>query len=196
MEKHRLELFSDGVFAIALTLLVLDIKTPEEDHMAGLLALAPGLLVHALAFFAVGMHWVLHHHSLDTFKTIKARTLYLNLLMLFWITLLPLGAKIAGDHPTGSLGAMVLAGSSALSGLTLILVGASTEHTAEDLPELGPWLRRRRAILLAYYLLGLLAAGLSWISPWFGYAYICSFVIGFFVEPPARVEQRLRDPAE
>ena len=60
MDKHRLELFSDGVFAIILTLLVLDLKVPHAEGLAGLREATPALLMHALTFFIVGMGWVLH----------------------------------------------------------------------------------------------------------------------------------------
>ena len=63
MDKHRLELFSDGVFAIILTLLVLDLKVPHAEGLAGLREATPALLVHALTFFVVGMCWLMHHRA-------------------------------------------------------------------------------------------------------------------------------------
>ena len=61
MTKHRLELFSDGVFAIVLTLLALGLKVPTAHGLAGLKEIAPALLVHAASFFIVGVFWLIHH---------------------------------------------------------------------------------------------------------------------------------------
>ena len=97
MDKHRLELFSDGVFAIILTLLVLDLKVPHADGLAGLREATPALLVHALTFFIVGMGWVLHHRTFFIKTDIGDRLVNLSLLALFWVTLLPFGAHIAAS---------------------------------------------------------------------------------------------------
>ena len=86
MTKHRLELFSDGVFAIVLTLLVLDLKLPTAHGSAELSQIAPELLVHAMTFFALGVLWMVHHGALARVLEIGAKTLLLNLFALFWVT--------------------------------------------------------------------------------------------------------------
>lgn len=93
MEKSRLEAFSDGVFAIVVTLLVLDIRLPEgtvaqnlDEHLVHVL---PALGTYALSFTIVGMYWVAHHMAARMFKAIDARILWLNILMLLFVGLIP-----------------------------------------------------------------------------------------------------------
>ena len=99
MTKHWLELFSDGVFAIILTLLVLDLKVPPAHGLAGLNQIAPGLLVHAATFFIVGVLWMTHHGALANVNRINSRALFLKLVALFWATLLPFAARNASSWP-------------------------------------------------------------------------------------------------
>ncbi len=89
MTKHRLEIFSDGVFAIVLTLLVLDLRLPQAHGAASLREIAPELVVHAGGFFIVGAFWINHHKVLTRITEITGSTLLLNLVALFWITLAP-----------------------------------------------------------------------------------------------------------
>ena len=98
MNKNRLELFSDGVFAIVLTLLVLNLKVPASHGLAALRDIAPALVVHAATFFLVGVMWVGHHGALARVDKISQRALLFNLLILFWVTLLPFAAE---KPPTG-----------------------------------------------------------------------------------------------
>ena len=120
MRKERLELFSDGVFAIILTLLVLDLKAPEALGLAGLKAAIPGLLVHAGAFFVIGMAWITHHQFFEHIERVTARMLGWNLIVLFWITLVPFGARIAAERPADGLGAAIICFSVTLSMASLI----------------------------------------------------------------------------
>ena len=103
MSKHRLELFTDGIFAIVLTLLVLDLKVPAADGLLGLKQAMPSLLVHALTFFVLGVSWMTHHGTFALLGEINYRIIRLNLFGLFWVTLMPFGAKIASEHPWGLL---------------------------------------------------------------------------------------------
>ena len=108
MNKHRLELFSDGVYAIILTLLVLDLKVPHAGGLAGLIEIAPALAVHALSFLMVGVAWRTHFRVFQVKQAITDPVVKLNLLVLFWATLIPFGARLAAEHPSGSLGATIL----------------------------------------------------------------------------------------
>jgi uncharacterized membrane protein len=178
MTKHRMELFSDGVFVIVLTLLVLDLKAPAADGWAGLVAIAPGLAVHALTFFVVGMLWMTHHNLLARVYEITTPTLLLNLLSLFWVTLIPFGARIAAEHPLGHLGiGLIVAcrGFFGLSNLGMIMTAASSSY---DDPKLRRRIYSRRWTGFAISAGALLAAGLCAVSPWFGYAWIPTVLIG------------------
>ena len=144
MTKHRMELFSDGVFVIVLTLLVLDLKPPSADGWAGLAAIAPALVVHALTFLIVGLLWLTHHNLLSQVYEITTRTLLFNLLSLFWVTLIPFGARIAGEHPLGHLGIGLITACRAFYGLSnLAMIVTATSHAYED-PSLKRLIDSRR----------------------------------------------------
>jgi len=184
MTKHRMELFSDGVFVIVLTLLVLDLKAPAADGWAGLLALAPGLLVHALTFGLIGMFWLSHHNVLARVYEITPRTLVLNLLTLFWVTLVPLGARIAAEHPLGHLGIGLITACRSFFGLSNLAMVVSASSSAYDDPKLRRLISSRRWTALAISLAGLAVAALCAVSPWFGYAWLPTVFVSYFRSRP------------
>jgi uncharacterized membrane protein len=89
MSKTRLEAFSDGVIAILITIMVLELKVPHGDDWAALRALAPTLGTYALSFVYVGIYWNNHHHMLHLSRRVTGRVLWSNLHLLFWISLIP-----------------------------------------------------------------------------------------------------------
>ena len=101
--KGRIEAFSDGVFAIAITLLVLEIHVPQASntavvHLTGaLLALWPQLLSYALSFVIVGVYWVGHHLMMHSLRRVDRMLLWLNLLFLLFLTLIPVSANLLGQ---------------------------------------------------------------------------------------------------
>ena len=173
MRKERLELFSDGVFAIILTLLVLDLKVPEGRGVEGLRAAMPGLLVHAGAFFVIGMAWITHHQFLEHVETIGRSMLGWNLLVLFWITLIPFGARIAAEHPGDGLGAAIIAGSLTLAQASIIgmVLFGQFQSVAHD-SRLARHRQRRVAVFLIYVVVGIAVTAGCFVSPWFGYVFM------------------------
>jgi uncharacterized membrane protein len=89
MGKQRLEAFTDGVVAIIITILVLDMKVPEGATLASLKASLPVFLVYALSFANVGIFWLNHHHMLHITERINGKVLWFNLILLFWLSLVP-----------------------------------------------------------------------------------------------------------
>src|SRR6202041_763085 len=89
MGKQRLEAFTDGVLAIVITIMVLEIKVPAGPSLAALGAGVPILLTYALSFVNVGIFWNNHHHMLDVTERINGTVLWANMVLLFWITLVP-----------------------------------------------------------------------------------------------------------
>lgn len=98
MPKNRLEAFSDGVLAIILTVMVLELKRPESSGFAALRALAPVLLSYVLSFIYVGIYWNNHHHLLHATKRVNGRILWANLHLLFWISLFPFVTAWIGEN--------------------------------------------------------------------------------------------------
>ena len=189
---QRLELFSDGVFAIMLTLLVLDLKVPEQLGLAGLRTAAPGLLVHAGAFFVIGMMWIGHHQWLEHVQRISTEILGFNLFGLFWVTLLPYGARIAAERPHDGLGAAIMtAGVSLALTSTMVMNGLGRYESVALDPIMRPFRRRRRLFFIGYIALGFLAARLCFVSPWFGFGFLSTTIINLFITPLSVVHARL-----
>src|SRR5437762_11199128 len=89
MGKARLEAFSDGVIAVIITIMVLELKAPHGTDLASLAPLAPALLTYVLSFVFVGIYWSNHHHMLHAAQHIDGRVLWANLHVLFWLSLVP-----------------------------------------------------------------------------------------------------------
>lgn len=192
MIKHRLELFSDGVFAIVLTLLVLELKLPTARGLAGFAEIVPELLVHAATFFAVGVLWMVHHGALARVLEIRTQTLLLNLFALFWVTLLPFAAKNAAEHPLDALGASLMAASCGAYLASMIAMRLSARSTIDDNPRMRRWRSGRLWLGSAIVLTDLCGAALSWAWPWFGYAAALATIVLMLALPsPQEAEKRI-----
>jgi uncharacterized membrane protein len=98
MQKTRLEAFSDGVLAIIITIMVLEMKVPHSETLASLLPLAPVLLSYVLSFIYVGIYWNNHHHMLHLVQRVSGGILCANLHLLFWLSLLPFATGWMGEN--------------------------------------------------------------------------------------------------
>src|SRR5918993_5700207 len=113
MGKGRLEAFSDGVLAIVITIMVLELKTPHETDLAALRPLVPVLLSYVLSFVYVGIYWNNHHHLLQAARHVNGRILWANLHLLFWLSLIPFVTGWMGEShfaawPVAFYGAVLL----------------------------------------------------------------------------------------
>ncbi|HRP58415.1 TMEM175 family protein [Agriterribacter sp.] len=98
MHKGRLEAFSDGVIAIIITIMVLELKVPHTDNIAGLKPLWPVLMSYMLSFIYVGIYWNNHHHMLFAVEKINGTVLWANLHLLFWLSLIPFVTDWMGEN--------------------------------------------------------------------------------------------------
>jgi uncharacterized membrane protein len=99
MSKGRLEAFSDGVIAIIITIMVLELHTPEGADLNALIPLIPIFLSYALSFVFIGIYWNNHHHLFQAAHRVNGRVLWVNLLLLFWLSLVPFVTNWLGEHP-------------------------------------------------------------------------------------------------
>jgi uncharacterized membrane protein len=121
MEKNRLEAFSDGVLAIIITIMVLELKVPHGETLDALLPLLPVFLGYVLSFVYVGIYWNNHHHMLHTLSSMSGAILWANLHLLFWLSLFPFATGWMGENhfaplPTALYGVTSAHGRSRLSG--------------------------------------------------------------------------------
>jgi uncharacterized membrane protein len=98
MNKSRIEAFSDGVMAIIITIMILEIKAPERSDIASLLPLIPIFLSYVLSFIYVGIYWNNHHHMFQVVKKIDGSVLWFNTILLFWLSLIPFATSWMGDQ--------------------------------------------------------------------------------------------------
>jgi uncharacterized membrane protein len=98
MEKNRLEAFSDGVIAIIITIMVLELKVPRGSELAALLPLVPVFLSYVLSFLYVGIYWNNHHHMFQLTTSVNGTVLWANLHLLFWLSLLPFTTGWMGEN--------------------------------------------------------------------------------------------------
>ena len=113
MSKNRLEAFSDGVLAIIITIMVLEMKVPHGAELSALVPLAPVFLSYVLSFFYIGIYWNNHHHMLHTLHTVSGGIMVANLHLLFWLSLIPFATGWMGENhfaavPTALYGVMLL----------------------------------------------------------------------------------------
>jgi uncharacterized membrane protein len=118
MGKARLEAFSDGVIAIIITIMVLELKRPDALSPAGLLHIAPHIAIYALSFLYVGIYWSNHHHLFQAARSVTGAILWANLHLLFWLSLVPFASDWMGENYLASLPV-------ALYGVTLLMCGFS-----------------------------------------------------------------------
>ena len=103
MDKNRLEAFSDGVIAIIITIMVLELKVPHGSSWEELKPLLPVFLSYVLSFLFVGIYWNNHHHFLKTAERVDGRVLWANLHLLFWMSLIPFVSGWMGENNFTSL---------------------------------------------------------------------------------------------
>src|SRR5512140_3459699 len=99
MHKGRLEAFSDGVLAVIITIMVLEIKVPDSAELSALREVAPTFIVYVISFAFVGIYWNNHHHMLQLAKRVNGHVLWMNLHLLFWLSLVPALTKWVGKFP-------------------------------------------------------------------------------------------------
>jgi len=98
MSKNRMEAFSDGVIAIIITIMVLELKVPRGTDVSALLPLVPIFLSYVLSFIFLGIYWSNHHHLLQAIKHVDGRALWANLHLLFWLSLIPFVTGWVGEN--------------------------------------------------------------------------------------------------
>lgn len=116
MQKNRLEAFSDGVLAIVLTIMVLEIKVPHGESIDALMPLLPVFLSYVLSFVYIGIYWNNHHHMLHATRQVNGAVLWANLHLLFWLSLLPFACGWMGENHFAPLPV-------ALYGVVLLMAG-------------------------------------------------------------------------
>lgn len=175
MKKGRLEAFSDGVFAIVITLLILDIKVPIVPAAAlpaALVNMLPQLLTYILSFFIVGLYWHLHHQVDTQIKLIDGAFIWLNLVWLLFVSVLPVPTALLGRYPLQPIPLTIYGINLILVNVTGFVILVYFRHRPHLLfiPMSSADLRAIAPIYVAVNGLYLVAIGAAWFLPWVSYA--------------------------
>jgi uncharacterized membrane protein len=166
----RVEAFSDGVIAVIITIMVLDLKVPQDATSPALAASAPGFAIYALSFAVVGIFWINHHHLLQTAVRADAKLLWSNLGVLFVLSIVPFVtayvASAQGKPLPLSCYAVTLALASAAFVCLGFVVSGQNADAAVGRARFRPFLKKGATVATLY----LLSVPLSFVSPWFAYA--------------------------
>lgn len=194
MNKNRLEAFSDGVLAIIITIMVLELHVPAEPTWHGLLEESPTFLSYVLSFIYVGIYWNNHHHMLHLAGRVSGGVLWANLHLLFWLSLIPFTTRWMSSADLAEVPVLVYGLNLLLAAIAFYLLrtalirrqgrgGALKQALGRDWKgKLSPFL----------YVLGM---GLSLVNPVLGFA-VYSGVAAIWLIPDRRVERFVTHGAE
>ena len=187
MGKNRLEAFSDGVLAIIITIMVLEMKVPHDPTPAALVSLLPVFLSYVLSFVYVGIYWNNHHHMLHACTRVTGPILWANLHLLFWLSLFPFATGWMGENhfaslPSALYGVVLLAAAIAYYVLQQTIIAAQGPHSALRQAVGRDWKGKASPLLYA------VGIGLALVSSWLAQA-IFVLVALIWLVPDQRIER-------
>jgi uncharacterized membrane protein len=189
MENGRLEAFSDGVIAIIITIMVLELKVPHITALSDLAALAPVMLSYVLSFVTVGIYWVNHHHLMHVVKNTNGVILWANLHFLFWLSLMPFTTGLIGENYFTTWPVIIysidLMGSALSYALLAHVIARGLDNDAE-IAKLIRFSTRDKMAVGSY----LISIPLAFYHPWVSSLLFFSVALMYFI-PDRRIEKAL-----
>jgi len=193
MGKSRLEAFSDGVIAIIITIMVLEMKVPHGEDIETLVPLIPVFLSYVLSFVYLGIYWNNHHHMLHAVRGVTGAMLWANLHLLFWLSLIPFATGWLGENhfaaaPAALYGAVLLMAGVAYFLLQQLIIASQGPDSIVKRAVGGDWKGKLSPVLYAIAIP--LAFWRQWIS--LGVYVVVALI---WLIPDRRIERVLRDAA-
>ena len=190
MGKGRLEAFSDGVIAIIITIMVLELKVPHQADLAALTALWPVFLSYVLSFVNVGIYWNNHHHLLHAVRQVSGGILWANLHLLFWLSLMPWATGWMGENHFAALPTALYGGVLAMCGVayTILVFTIIASHGQDSVlaQAIGRDFKGKASLLL--YAAAVPAA--LWLHPGVAGALFVAVALMWLV-PDKRIERQM-----
>ena len=198
MNKYRLEAFSDGVFAIAITLLILDIRIPDVDYDElpnALLEIAPRILSYVMSFILIGAYWIFHHFYFDRVSKVNGTFLWMNIFALLLISFMPFPTSLMGRYPLKPLPLVIygvnLMATNVMGFLSLLYVYKHPEYTNERFSE--KYFKEQIPSYIwinSFYLLALI---LAFIYPVISYSIYVGILVAICLMIKKRINNSLKD---
>jgi uncharacterized membrane protein len=190
MGSGRLEAFSDSVMAVIITIMAFELRPPQGVDLAAVRDQLPGLLVYVLSFVFVGIYWNNHHHVMRAAERINGAVMWANLLLLFWLSLIPVvTAWLRDDYryplPAATYGAVALLAGFSFNILVRTLIRANGRNSAIA-KAIGSDLKGKTS--MALYGIGIVTA---FISPWIAYGAYVTVALMWFI-PDSRFTRPIR----
>ena len=190
MQKERLTAFSDGVVAIIITIMVLELKVPHGADWASLAKLAPTFLSYVLSFIYVGIYWNNHHHMMYATERVDGAVLWANMHLLFWLSLIPFATGWMGENhfaplPTALYGAALLMPAIAYVILQLAIIRLHGRDGTLARALGGDFKGKISPVLY------LTAIALSFVAPWAAQAIYVAVALMWLI-PDRRIERQLK----
>jgi uncharacterized membrane protein len=186
-ETGRLEAFSDGVLAVIITIMALELKAPVKGDFPSLKDRIPALLVYILSFTFIGIYWNNHHHLLRAARRVTPAVMWANLHLLFWLSLIPVLTEWIGEHhertaPAATYGAVCLASAVAFTVLVTVIIRADGRDS--PVAAVSGQSIKSQASLVLY------AAGtvLAFVIPWIAYILYAAVSVIWFI-PDRRLDR-------
>jgi uncharacterized membrane protein len=189
MNKNRLEAFSDGVIAIIITIMVLELKVPHSPDFKALLPLWPIFMSYVLSFVYVGIYWNNHHHLMHAVHEVSGGVLWANLHLLFWLSLIPFVTAWTGENhfetgPTVAYGFVLFMCAVAYSLLVRRLVAHHGKNRTLAEAIGGD---RKGKLSIVLYLAGI---ALAWFAAWLGFLVYVGVAVMWLI-PDRRIERKV-----
>ena len=189
MQKSRVEAFSDGVLAIIITIMVLELKVPHEVEMSALKPMVPVLLSYVLSFIYVGIYWNNHHHLFHSTRHVSGRILWANLHLLFWLSLFPFTTAWMGENhlaptPTAIYGFVLLMAAIAYYVLQRAIIRQQGPGSLLATAIGSDWKGKLSPALYC------IAIPLAFVSPWIASGLYVFVALMWFI-PDSRIERVL-----
>ena len=187
MNKTRMEAFSDGVIAIIITIMVLELKVPHGANLENLRELSPIFLSYVLSFIYVGIYWNNHHHMLQVTHKINGAALWANLHLLFWLSLIPFVSGWMGENQFATMPVAVYGFCLFMCAVAFTILSRVLLKIEGPNPKLAEAIKKdyKAKISIVIYLL---AIALTFVNHWLGFA-LYSVVAAIWFIPDSRIEK-------
>ncbi|HVX27346.1 MAG TPA: TMEM175 family protein [Parafilimonas sp.] len=188
MGKTRLEAFSDGVLAIIITIMVLELKIPHGADLNALRSVSPVLFTYVLSFVYIGIYWNNHHHLLHVVKHISGGIMWANLNLLFWLSLIPFDTAWMGENHTQPFPVAFYALLLDLCGLAYTILQKMIEACHKDQPQLKQIMKHQKKKGIISLIIYTAAIPLAYVNTYISILLFVVVAIMWFI-PDKKIEQ-------